>query len=159
MRNTFTKSTIITATLLSTLGFGLLATAAPMVGTGGYNIELKKLGMMKMLDDNGDHMVTQAEFNGYYGHVFDELDANGNGTLDVNEWTGTKGANEISLGTGGYSRELRKTELMDMVDSNADHIISKAEFTKFHQSVFATMDKNSDKQINPQEWLSRQVGS
>ncbi len=48
--------------------------ADAMLGTGGYAREFQKMGMMKMLDADGNHMVTQAEADSYYNSIFDELD-------------------------------------------------------------------------------------
>lgn len=159
MTTRHTRLSLLGTALLSGLAFTFTVNAATMVSTGGYNTQLQKMGMMKMLDDNADHMVTAQEFNGYYGHVFDELDLNRNGTLDSKEWLGTKGEEEISLATGGYSRELRKMSMMKTIDTNGDQKVSRDEFIKFHQSLFMTMDKNNDSQLDPQEWLARQVGS
>jgi len=151
------KNTAIAA-LLATIGFATPALAA-MVGTGGYNTELHKMEMMKMLDANGDHMVTHEEFTTHYGQIFDELDTNHDGVLDTKEWVGVKGHEQVSLTTGGYSRELRKMGMMKAMDADGDHKVSKDEFVQFHQKIFTTMDKNSDQQLDPQEWLAKQVGN
>lgn len=151
------KLAMLTAALLSSVA--VTHVQAAMVGTGGYNTELHKIDMMNMLDGNADHMVTDQEFRTYYGQVFDEIDTNRDGTLDAKEWVGTSGKQEIKLATGGYSRELRKMEMMKSIDTNGDHKVTKNEFVTFHQSLFTTMDANSDKQLDPQEWLAKQTGN
>lgn len=155
MTNKFNNTAI--AALLAAMGFSAPALAA-MVGTGGFNTELHKMGMMQMLDGNGDHMVTNQEFASHYGEIFDELDTDHDGTLNSKEWAGVKGRQQISLATGGYSRELRKTAMMKAMDADGDHQVSKDEFVQFHQTIFTAMDKNGDQQLDPQEWLARQVG-
>lgn len=151
------KLAMLTAALLSSMA--ITNVQAAMVGTGGYNTELHKIDMMNMLDGNADHMVTDQEFRTYYGKVFDEIDTNRDSSLDTKEWVGTAGKQEIKLATGGYSRELRKMEMMKSIDTDGDHKVTKNEFVTFHQSLFATMDANSDKQLDPQEWLAKQTGN
>ena len=150
---------IITAALFSAIAFSAPASAEPSLGTGGYATELHKMGMMKMLDANADHMVTNQEFSDYYGQIFDALDTNHDGSLDSKEWTGTKGKTEVNLTTGGYSRELHKIAVMKAMDTDGDHKVTKDEFVKFHEAIFTAMDKNSDKQLDPQEWAAKTLGS
>jgi hypothetical protein len=45
------------------------AFADPMLSTGGYARQLQNMEMMKMIDSNGDHMVTSNEFMDYYGAI------------------------------------------------------------------------------------------
>lgn len=151
------KLAVLSVTLLSAVT--LTHAQAAMVGTGGYNTELHKIDMMNMLDGNADHMVTDQEFRTYYGQVFNEIDTNRDGALDAKEWVGSSGKQEIKLATGGYSRELRKMEMMKSIDTDGDHKVTRNEFVTFHQTLFTTMDANSDKQLDPQEWLAKQTGN
>jgi len=154
----FKNMAIVTGVLLSAVMFSAPAFSAS-VATGGYNTEMHKMGTMKMLDANGDHMVTQEEYTKFYEGVFDELDANHDGSLDAKEWVGTKGSTSAMLGTGGYNRELRKMAMMKAMDADGDHKVAKEEFLKFHQDAFNAMDKSGDKQLDPQEWLAKQTGN
>jgi hypothetical protein len=129
------------------------------LGTGGYARELHKMEMMKMLDADGNHMVTNEEFTKFYEATFDELDTDHDGSLDAKEWVGVGGSKEAMVGTGGYNRELHKMALMKAMDTDGDHKVTKSEFLKFHQDTFASMDKNGDKQLDPQEWLAKQTGN
>lgn len=157
--NTQIKSmAIIASVVLSTVAFSAPAFSAGF-GTAGYADSLHKMAMMRMIDANGDHMVSSDEFNTYYGAIFDELDTDHEGSLDEKEWVGVKGDQKISLATGGYSRQLRTLKMMDAMDTNGDHLVTKDEFVKFHQSLFQSMDKSGDHQLNPQEWLARQTGN
>ena len=133
--------------------------ADPMLGTGGYARQFHKMEMMRMIDANSDHMVTNAEYTSFYETTFDELDTDHDGSLDAKEWVGAHGDKIVMVGTGGYSRQLRKMAMMKIMDTDGDHKVTKAEFLKFHQDVFAGMDKNSDQELNPQEWLARQTGN
>ena len=129
------------------------------IGSGGYAVAMHKMEVMKVVDANGDHMVTKAEFDDYYGKVFDELDANKDGVLDANEWVGKDGNKSVTLGTGGYSRQLRKLSTMDAMDANKDHKITREEFISYHDTLFVAMDKSGDAQLDPQEWLAKATGN
>ena len=152
------KVAIISGMLLSVAAICLPAFAAEaMVGTGGYAREMHKMGMMKMIDANGDHMVTKAEYDDYYGKIFDELDTNHDGVVDATEWAGPTKKSKLDLTTGGYSRELRSMKMMDKMDKDGDHKVTKDEFLAFHNEVFASMDKKSDGQITANEWLGKHL--
>lgn len=145
---------LVTSVLLSTSAF-----ADAMLSTGGYAREFHKMDMMKMLDADGNHMVSKAEADSYYGSLFDALDTDKDGTIDAKEWVGTKGKQEISLATGGFSRELRSMKMMGMVDKDGDHTVSKEEFLKLNVAQFTAMDASGDGQLDPQEWLAKQTGN
>ena len=158
MKCTFTKTALAASVLLSVASFSTPIFAADaMVGTGGYAREMHKMAMMKMLDANGDHMVSKEEYDDYYGKIFDELDANHDGVVDATEWAGPTKASKLDLTTGGYSRELRSMKMMAKIDTKGDHKITKEEFLAFHDAVFAAMDKKGDGQITANEWLGKHL--
>ncbi len=155
----FKNVAIATGVLLSVATISLPAFADNvMLGTGGYARQMHKMEMMKMLDANGDHMVTKEEFDDYYGKVFDELDTDHDGSVDAKEWVGTTGNNKIEIATGGYSRELRTMKMMKAMDTDGNHKVSRDEFIGFHQQLFAAMDKKGDGQITAQEWAGKVLG-
>jgi Ca2+-binding EF-hand superfamily protein len=102
-------------------------------------------------------MVTTAEFDDYYGSIFTALDSNSDGAVDEKEWVGVKGKSKLDLATGGYSRELRSMKMMGVMDTDSDHKVTKDEFIGFHKATFKAMDKSGDQQLDPQEWLAKQV--
>ena len=143
------------AVLALTAAFSSAAfSAEAMLGTGGYNRQLQKMEMMKMLDANGDHMVTAAEADAYYNSVFDALNKDNDDSLDANEWVGTNGKSKIDIATGGYSRELRSMKMMKAMDTDNDHKVTREEFLNFHRAVFAHKDTTGDEQISAQEWAA-----
>jgi len=148
---------IATAAIITT-AFSATAFADVMLGTGGYNREMHKMEMMKMLDADGNHMVTSAEFDAYYGSLFDELDTDKDGSIDAKEWVGDKASNKLDIATGGYSRQLRTMKMMGMMDADGDHKVTKDEFIGHHKKIFAAMDKDGSGDLNPQEWLARATG-
>jgi Ca2+-binding EF-hand superfamily protein len=154
----FKKMAVIVGSLLSTVVFSNFASADAMVGTGGYNREMHTMGMMKMVDANGDHMVSQDEFTEFYGSLFDMLDANKDGALDAKEWVGVKGHSELSITTGGYANQLRTMKMMGKMDADGDHNVTKEEFLSFHEAAFKTMDKKGNGIIDAQNWLGKHAG-
>lgn len=152
------KTTAIVS-LCTALFFASAASADTTFGTGGYNREMHTMGMMKMLDANGDHMISAEEFNNYYSALFDELDTDHDGSIDAKEWVGTKGNNTISIATGGYSRQLRTMPMMKMMDTDGDHKVTKEEFIKFHEAIFKAMDTKGDGMVDAQSWLRKQTGN
>ena len=159
MTTRMTRTAMVVGMLVSLGGFSSSVSADTMLGTGGYNRELHTMEMMKMLDANSDHMVSNEEFTTYYGSLFDELDKNRDGAIDSKEWVGTKGDNKVSIATGGYSRQLRTMEMMKKMDTDKDHKVTKDEFIKFHDTVFTAMDTKGEKMIDAESWLRKTTGN
>ncbi|HZV61800.1 MAG TPA: calcium-binding protein [Methylophilaceae bacterium] len=136
-----------------------IAYADPMLSTGGYNQQLRTEEMMRMLDDNGDHKVTQAEFKKYYNALFDNLNKDTDDSLDAKEWVGTTKDNKISIATGGYSSELRNIKMMDAMDSDADHLVTRQEFIAYHEGIFKQMDTKGQGVVDAQDWLRKQTNN
>ncbi|OQW70577.1 MAG: calcium-binding protein [Proteobacteria bacterium ST_bin12] len=159
MTNRIKNVAAITVGVLSLAAFSLPAFADDvMLGTGGYNRAMHDMKMMKMIDGNGDHMVTNAEYTSFYEDAFNKLDKNGDGSLDAKEWIGKKNDSEAMVGTGGYNRQLRKMAMMGKMDADGDHKVTKEEFLAFHQSAFNAMDKGSSGQITAQQWAGKVLG-
>lgn len=147
--------------LTTSLLFAISATAFaadPMVGTGGYAREYQKMEMMKMLDADGNHMVTAAEADSYYNSVFDALNKDKDDSLDSKEWAGPTKNSKLDLTTGGYARELRSLKMMKVMDTDGNHEVTREEFLTHHKNVFGLQDKSADGQIDAQEWVAKIVG-
>ena len=141
---------LVASVLLSTSAF-----ADAMFSTGGYSHELHKMDMMKMLDADGNHMVTATEADSYYNSIFDALDKDKDGSVDAKEWAGPTKHSKLDLATGGYSRELRSMKMMGMMDADGDHKVTREEFLAHHQAIFAHKDTSGDKEISAQEWAAK----
>jgi hypothetical protein len=123
--------------------------------TGGYARQLQKMEMMKMLDGDGNHMVTAAEADSYYNSIFDALNKDGDDSLEANEWKGPSKNSKLDLTTGGYSRELRSMKMMRLMDSDGDHKVTRDEFLNHHRAVFSKLDTSTDQQLDAQEWAMK----
>jgi Ca2+-binding EF-hand superfamily protein len=156
MRIQLKNAVIVAVTLFSTAVISAPAFSADaMLSTGGYAREFGKMGMMKMLDADGNHMVTAAEADTYYNSIFDELDKDKDGSVDAKEWAGPTKHSKLDLTTGGYSRELRSMKMMGMMDADGDHKVTREEFLAYHQAIFAHKDTSGDKEISAQEWAAK----
>ena len=151
-----TKLALATGLLLSISASAFAADA--MVGTGGYAREYQKMEMMKMLDADGNHMVTAAEADSYYNSVFDTLNKDKDDSLDAKEWAGPSKNSKLDLTTGGYARELRSMKMMKVMDADGNHEVTREEFLTHHKNVFGIQDKSGDQQIDAQEWVAKIVG-
>ena len=150
------NAALIAVTLLSTVVISAPAFSADaMLGTGGYAREFQKMGMMKMLDADDNHMVTAAEADTYYNGIFDALDKDADGSVDTKEWAGPTKHAKLDLATGGYSRELRSMKMMGMMDKDGDHKVTREEFLAHHQAIFSHKDTSGDQELSPQEWAAK----
>lgn len=145
----FKKAALATSFLL-TISSSVYAEA--MLGTGGYARQLQKMEMMKMLDADGNSMVTAAESDSYYNSVFDALNKDSDDSLEANEWAGPSKNSKLDLTTGGFARELRSMKMMRIMDSDGDKKVTRDEFLNHHRAVFSKLDSSSDQEISATEW-------
>src|SRR5262245_6439102 len=59
-----------------------------------------------------------------------------------------------SFATGGYARELRTAEMMDKIDANGDHMVSKAEWDAYAGKAFAMMDADNSGVLDHDEFMT-----
>ena len=145
------------AVSIALAAFSGVASADAMLGSGGYS-KLHTMEMMKMIDADGNHMVSKGEFMDYYGSIFDALDTDKDGSIEAKEWVGTKGDNKISIATGGFSSQLRSMKMMKSMDADGDHKVTKEEFLKYHEAIFMSMSK-SGTEVDGKGWLARTTGN
>ena len=152
----FKKVALATSILLSVATLSIPAYAAdPMLSTGGYAREFQKMDMMKMLDGDGNHMVTAAEADSYYNSIFEALNKDSDDSLEANEWAGPTKNSKLDLTTGGYSRELRSKKMMKLMDADGDKSVTRDEFLNHHRAVFSKLDTSTDQQLDAQEWAAK----
>jgi hypothetical protein len=152
MNFNFKKAALATSLLL-TVSTSVYADA--MLGTGGYARQLQKMEMMKMLDADGNHMVTVTESDSYYNDIFDALNKDSDDSLEAKEWAGPSKNSKLDLTTGGFARELRSMKMMRLMDSDGDHKVTRDEFLNHHRAVFAKLDTSSDQELDATEWAMK----
>lgn len=63
-----------------------------------------------------------------------------------------------SFATGGYARGLRSEKLMNKMDTDGDGMVSRAEWTAFHEKAFAMLDKNKTGMLDAKQFISKDGG-
>jgi Ca2+-binding EF-hand superfamily protein len=58
----------------------------------------------------------------------------------------------VSFATGGYVTGLRTTQMMHMIDTSKDGVISKDEWVAYQERVFKALDKNGDGSLDTEEF-------
>ena len=67
-------------------------------------------------------------------------------------------ASEEGIFTKEYQRSLQSIKMMDMMDGNKDHMVTKDEFMAYQTRMFDMMDRNKDGMIDPKEWQAKLGG-
>lgn len=138
--------------------------AEPSFATGGYargGQGMRTMEMMKHLDKDGNRFVTHEEFMAYHDKMFEMMDRKKAGKLDKDDWLLEQrmiSDGSVSFGAGGYARGgegMRTKEMMEQMDHDKDHHISRAEFKEFHKMLVEMMDKNKDGKIGEDEWAGK----
>ncbi|MEA3174946.1 MAG: hypothetical protein QOF42_2357, partial [Gammaproteobacteria bacterium] len=63
-----------------------------------------------------------------------------------------------SFATGGYARGLRSERLLAKMDSDGDHMMSKAEWLAFQEKIFAMLDKNKTGLLDTKTFVDKTGG-
>src|SRR6202046_1921408 len=61
----------------------------------------------------------------------------------------------VSFATGGYARGLRTQEMMAIIDTDGDGMISRAEWDAFQEKVFKALDTHKRDKLNVAIFASR----
>ena len=64
----------------------------------------------------------------------------------------------FSIFTKEYIRSLQSLKMMDMMDADKDHKVTKEEFMGYQARLFDMMDRNKDGIIDKSEWESKLGG-
>lgn len=57
------------------------------------------------------------------------------------------------IGNGGYNQELQTMEMMEMLDADGNHMVTKEEFNKYYNELFDTINKDKDDSLDTKEWV------
>jgi len=63
-----------------------------------------------------------------------------------------------SFATGGYARGLRSDKLLAKMDTDGDHMMSKAEWLAFQEKIFAMLDKKKTGMLDAKEFVDKTGG-
>ena len=105
-------------------------------------------------DLNADSIVDAGEWQAGVEKGFDEMDANGDGSLSEAELDGLAGP--ISEGAGGIVADVLTGLIKRIVmtlDKNGDKLVSKAEYLAGCEKIFKMLDANQDGQLSKVELL------
>ncbi|HEY0502811.1 MAG TPA: hypothetical protein VGD42_04870 [Lysobacter sp.] len=106
----------------------------------------------KMMDANGDGMVSSAEHAAGAKKMFAAMDANGDGNVTAAEMDAHKAAKmKDHAGKEGDRPKMTSAEKIREIDTNGDGMISAAEHEAGSQKMFARMDANGDGNISQAE--------
>lgn len=64
----------------------------------------------------------------------------------------------FSIFTKDYISSLQSLKMMDMMDANKDHKVTKQEFMAYQGHLFEMMDRNKDGVIDQAEWETKLGG-
>ena len=59
----------------------------------------------------------------------------------------------VSFATGGYARALRTAEMMNKIDADGDHRVSKSEWDVYQGKLFAMMDADASGVLDHGEFM------
>jgi Ca2+-binding EF-hand superfamily protein len=100
------------------------------------------------MDTNGDGKISPAEDAAVAARMFETMDANHDRKVSASEM-----ATAYQKTTGAKAEQGATTaaEIMKIVDSNGDGVLSAGEHAALAKSVFATMDTNHDGYLSKAE--------
>ncbi|MFT3761307.1 MAG: EF-hand domain-containing protein [Pseudoxanthomonas sp.] len=106
----------------------------PLIGGHGNNVE----AFIAQYDDNADGRLTWAEFDAFRRKRFDATDANGDGTVDVEEYVQEFDDRSRQALEQAREAQVRQTHTrFAAIDADKDGRVSRAEFDASGERVFA----------------------
>ena len=60
----------------------------------------------------------------------------------------------VSFATGGYASGLRSPAMMNKIDTNHDHMVSRDEWLVFQNKVYAMLDRKRTGKVDEAEYMS-----
>ena len=64
-----------------------------------------------------------------------------------------------SFATGGYARGLRSEKLLAKMDTDGDHMMSKAEWLAFQEKIFTMLDKKKTGMLDAKAFVDKTGGN
>lgn len=122
------------------------AVATPMPAITADPEAAKPLTSFEGKDGNGDGVISQAEYAKAAQSIFQRMDADGNGTVTVQEMDAARTA------LGMSHPELSSEKVIEQADSDGDGKLTLSEWMASANAQFAAMDTNKDGSIDHLEW-------
>ena len=145
-----------TLTLVCLLG--ACAVTPALAQTGGQTGGMDKTQMMvdhsmKMMDANGDGMISMDERAAACKAMFTAADTNGDGMLSADELTAmnTKNMADMNMPADPAKTAMMVKAKIKMTDTNGDGMVSMAEEDAASQAMFMKADANKDGMLSAQE--------
>jgi len=133
----------------------LLAAAAWAHNDGGDKF--------KMMDANGDGMVSASEHAAAVTKMFGEMDANGDGNVTAAEMDAKhegKAAAKSNMTSNDaamdhdMARDMSSSEKIAKMDTNGDGVLSASEHDSGAQAMFTQMDTDGNGSLSRQEMMA-----
>lgn len=55
--------------------------------------------------------------------------------------------------TEGYQKQMQTRDMMNKLDANGDHLISREEFSNYYGKLFDMLDRDHDGTLDAKEWV------
>ncbi len=138
----------------------IIAAVLTFVLVGPLNaIDLPGMGaladlIMKSFDTNGDSKIDTGEWQAGAKASFDQIDADGDGKITAGEIDalGAAIAEEAGAAVGALVPKLIKPLILAM-DANGDGVVSRDEFLKKMDELFAKLDTNKNAELTREELI------
>ncbi len=138
-----TRNKILIASIGGALALGL--TSAAVAGKSHHDRGGHKQAIFGMMDADGDGKITRAEADAYRDGQMAKFDADGNGSLNPDEYVAM---------TEDFRRQMMLAKFKRL-DADGDGMLSKDEVGSRADRMFQHMDRNDDGMIEPDEMERR----
>ena len=133
-------NTVIKRTVVVACGLAFVALPAGLAGPDADK-------HFKMMDTNGDGMISRAEHAAGAKKMFTECDANKDGIVTAAEME----AHSIAQGEKTTKNDKAIAEKIREIDQNGDGRLTTVEHEAGSEKMFAKMDTNGDGSLSKQE--------